>query len=462
MTTYDPTRYDAYLKSRLGAIAGILARRNLLRAMVQALWLAVAVFGAGLALSLWRGWPLTLRQYALSGLGIGLLYIVVDLLLNRVNTRYLARRLDERLGLHEQTATALDVAAQPGERSYVEGLLLHQAGDTLAQAEQRVRRLGWLPWREIETLVATLFLAAGLYFLTGMGTGLPSVTPRPLPGLPGAAKQNQPPAFQPQAPDPAANPTGGLSDAARRALEALASALGDQAATAATAEALREGDVAGAADALRRLADQVNGLSQEGRRDVAQALRRGAQATQADAPSLADQLRRSANGVERGGTQAQRSLEDLAAELERLGQSQPPPPGAQPGQAQAGQGQGQGQGPGQGQGQGQQGQGQGRQGQGQAQGQGQGAGQGTSQQKEGSDDRAGAEGVPVELAAQPDPSEPPTRRADPNAQTQGTASGGQFGQGGSPSSGAVQAGSDPLRYPWELRGVVQEYFTPSR
>ncbi|MCW5854162.1 MAG: hypothetical protein KIT87_29105, partial [Anaerolineae bacterium] len=327
------------------------------------------------------------------------------------------------------------------------------------------RRLGWLPWREVETLVATLFLAAGLYFLTGMGTGLPSVTPRPLPSLPGAAKQTQPPGFQPRAADQAAaNPTGGLSDGARRALEALAAALGDQAATAATAEALREGDVAGAADALRRLADQINGLSQEGRRDVAQALRRGAQATQADAPSLADQLRRSASGVDRGGTQAQRSLEDLAHELERLGQSQPPPPpGAQPGQAQAGQGQGQGQGQNQGQNPGQgQGQAQGQQGQGSGTGQGQGAGQGTSQQKEGSDDRLGAEGVPVELAAQPDPGEPPTRRADPNAQTRGTASGGQFGQGGSPAGGAVQAASDPLRYPWELRGVVQDYFTPSR
>ncbi|MCW5851670.1 MAG: hypothetical protein KIT87_16475, partial [Anaerolineae bacterium] len=229
MTTYDPTRYDVSLKSRLRAIAGILGRRHFLRALVQALWLAVAVFAAGLGLSLWRDWPLNLRQYALGGLGIGLLYVVIDLLLNRVNPRTLARRLDERFGLHEQTATALDIAAQPGERSYVEGLLLHQAGDTLTQAEQGVRRLGWLPWREVETLVATLFLAAGLYFLTGMGTGLPSVTPRPLPSLPGAAKQSQPPGFQPRAADQvAANPTGGLSDGARRALEALAAALGEQ------------------------------------------------------------------------------------------------------------------------------------------------------------------------------------------------------------------------------------------
>lgn len=459
---------DIHLKKRLASLAGILSRRATLRAIFQAFWLAVVVFIIGLGLVIWRGWPLDLRQFALAGAAIGGLYILIDLLLNRINLRRLAYLLDRRLNLHEQTATAVDVANRPGEKTYLDGLLIQQASVTLKQAENRVRRVGWIPWRELETLFATLLIAVGVYALIGLGVSLPGVTPRSLPALPNpAAKQTQPPRLVPQPGGPGdrqvAVPGPGLSDSVRRALEALAGALGDQATTAATAEALRQGDIPGAAEALRRLADQVNSLSPGARRDLSQALRRGEQATQRDAPSLSDQLRRSASGVERGGTQAQRGLEDLARELERLAQPGANQQAQAPGQGQpAGQGQGQNQGSGQQQGQ-QQGQAnQGQDGQGAGQGQGQGAGQGAGQQTEGTDDRAGAEGVPVELAAQPDPSEPTTRRADPEAQPKGVARGGQFGQGGAPGGATVEAAADPLRYPWDLRSVVQDYFTPTR
>lgn len=449
------------LDIRLDNVARELAARGLVRAVAQGAWLGLAAFAIVLGLAMWRSWPINLPLYVIGAASLAALYVAADLLLHRPSARRLAERLDARLDLHEQTSTAFEVARQATPPTYLESLLLDRANVTLADAERRVSRLGWIPWREVETLSALLLIILGIMAFLTLGRGLPSISARPLPSLTDATAKTatQPRAApRPGAGDQAASALpAAQSEALRRALSALAGALGDQAATAAAAEALRQGDAQGAADEMRRLADQADSLSQQARKDLGQALRRGAQAVQQDAPSLAEPLRRAANGVERGGAQAERGLDDLARELERLGQSQP----GQQAQAQPGQGQGQAQGQGQqgqGQGQGQQAQGQ----QAQGQGQGQGAGQGAGGGGKGADDRSGVEGVPVELAAQPDPSQPTTRRADPNAQPNGSASGGGFGQGGAPGGDAVNAPADPLRYPWDLRGVVQEYFTPTK
>lgn len=468
--------------------------RQGIRTLLRAAWLSACVWCIGLGGHLVWGWPLRydlLGALALAIIGIG----VVSLLRPKMSVREVARRLDRRFQLNEQLATAIEVIQTQPPPTMLSGRLMVEAGQTTVSLQRRISRRQKPPWSEVIALLALGFVVLGLLFLAGIGrinqeligAGLPPLPPLAQPQSPDQPAEEpftppqgqQPGGQQPGAPDSAQQGQPGATDP--QSMSAIADALRDQSATRPAADALDQGDTAGAAQQLRELADQAGQLSQQARSDLANELEGAADQLQQSNPELADQLRESASGLEQGGQEASEALDDLASAVEGLGQQ------GQQGQSGQGDQQGQQGQPGQGDQQGQVGQQgqpgqQGQLGQGDQQGQGQ-SGQGDQQSQSGQENpngqggagngagngvggeqrqaaqsgRLGVEGQPVELDAQ-GAGQNTNNPSEQTTVTEGTSSG--FTQGGESSDQTVRIGADPLRVPLDERDVVQEYFAP--
>lgn len=417
--------------------------RTLLRASVLALSLVCIAVGLNLAL----GWPLSWSWTA--SLALGCIAIGAVLVLRpRMPTREVARRLDQRFKLNEQLTTALEL----GPQAEGVGLYLHeQSRRTIAQIRRQVASRQRFPWSELALVLALALLLAGLILLTGLGSALPPLVADALPPLATAPDPDErfpeEPFQQPAGAQPGPGPGTALapSPADAAAAAAIADALRDQSVTRPAAEALDQGDLAGAAQSLRELADQASGLSDQARAELAQDLREAAGEIGQQNPGLAEQIAESAQGIAPTGESPAEAIESLADAIDQLGQgeAQGEGEGQQPGQGQA---QGEGQQPGEAQSQG-----------------GGGAGQSSlpGQQREGSGERLGVDGVPLELESEGEGDLPtggePT--GDETAPSGGTSPGGGFARG-SQSGERVEVGDDPLRIPADLRDVVQDYFSP--
>jgi hypothetical protein len=204
------------------------------------------------------------------------------------------------------------------------------------------------------------------------------------------------------------------------ALSALADALRDQGMTRQIAEALDQGNVASAADALRELADQMGEVSPATREALADALREAARTIQRSRPDLADQMRATADALQFGDSVAGAAgLEALADALER-----------QPGSSEsvASGGGGAGNAPG-------------------------------SQRREQPFRPSGVEGTPLELTTDGQGQLPTT--GTPSEQATGSQAGNSIIRSGEVGSGGpVQAADDPLQIPTDVRDVVRNYFSP--
>jgi hypothetical protein len=457
-----------------------------LRRVLRACWLGICLACIWLGGSLVWGWSVQLEWLAVLALacvGVALL----SLLQPRMRPREAARRLDRRFGLHEELATAVEVAASNPAPGTVAAQLVHQATRTSRGLRQRIRRNQRMPWVELLTLLAMLLVAIGLLVLSGIGVPGFGGQAAPLPPLPRAAdpadlfsepppppgegqqgtggemmpgagdemipgpgnqtgtgQQNGEPGQQgAQSGTESGEQTGGGDP---RTMQALADALRDQGATRPAADALDRGDAAGAAQELRELADQADQLSSASRSDLADNLREAARNIDRTDPQMAEQMRQSADDIEGNGGEAARGLEQLAAELDQMASGQGGNPGEQSGSQQ---GQGQQPGPGDGQGQGQPGQGEG-------EGQGSGAGNNSvGQQRPVQPERLGVDGRPVELEAEGGGQQ----AAEPNRPGTTVPGAGGGTAGGDPRNMGA-AGPDPLRIPLDERDVVQEYFNP--
>lgn len=448
------------LDTQLKRLADDRWARYSVRMMLRAVWCGLSVWCLGLGAHLLFGWPL--RFETLVALALGCVVIGALLLLRpRMSPHDAARRLDRRFGLNNQLATALEVDG----RGAPEGIAVHlldQSFRTVGRIRRYVNHHQRFPWSELGIVLALAVIGIGLLLMIGLDTlrlqPAEAVLP-PLAGVedpaqefppepftpPQSAEQAVPPEGGEQAQsDPAAN-AGTPQQAARQAaaLAELADALRDQSVTRPVAEALDQGDTAAAAQELRRLADQAGQLSQATREDLADALRDAAARIEPEAPDLAEQLRRNADGLQQGGQSAAQAFDELAQMMEQLG-----------GQGQSAQGQSD-------QVQDQAEQAQSDQGQ---QGQGGGAGNtalpGEQREQAQPAERLGVEGVPLELESEGDGRSP----ADGDAAEEraaGTGSGSFEVGEGTPDSTKVQTGEDPLRIPADLRDVVQEYFSPA-
>ena len=439
-----------------------------LRTLLRAAWLSVCIWCVGLGAQLLWGWQLragVVGALALAALGGGLAL----LLRQRLRPPQAARRLDGRFHLDEQLATAIEVAATDPPPGSVAARLVDEATHTAALLQRRISRRQRPPWNDVLTLALLGLVALGLMLLGG--GRLPDLPIAPLAIPPLAAPQDpaeqlpqEPPAEQPG--QPAADQPGAGEGGDPQIIQELADALRDQGATRPAAEALDQGDLAGAARELRELADQAGQLSDDTREGLAERLRDAADALRERDPGLAEQLDQSADQIERGGDSAAQGLDDLARAIEQLptGQGQPGEgeqpgqagPGEQPGQGDQGGQQGQGDQPGQaGQG------GEGDQPGGGSLGQGNGAGSGGSEGEQRADDdsgRLGVEGQPVPLDSA-EPGDVPAEADGPLEPGAGPARPG-FTEGDSADRQRVDVADDPLRVPMDERDVVQEYFQP--
>lgn len=438
------------------------ARRGV-RTLLRGAWFGASCYCIGLGGHLLWGWPLRLDilgVLALASVGVALML----LLRPRFTPAEAARRLDQRFHLHEQLATAVEVARSNPPPESIGGQLLAQAARTSGQLHDRIMQRQRPPWSEAITLAALGLVMLGLYVLIEIGQVAPLGPAVPLPPLTSASDPPPPFAEEPLAPGQQAQIGGpggeqaASGDAAgtqagagqpgatsQQTLEALADALRDQGATRPASEALDRGDVPGAAQELRELADQASQLSQASRNDLADALRGAARQIEQDDPALAEQLRQSAEGLERGGQDAAQALDDLARAIERLPGDQQNPAGqdSQAGQEPGGQA--------------------GQEGQGAPAGEGAAPGAqgdiGAGEQRQtAQSERLGVEGQPVQLEAEGE-GEIPTAPSDrPPTNASGAAG---FTQGDGGSDQRVETGPDPLHIPLDERDVVQEYFQQS-
>jgi len=322
-----------------------------------------------------------------------------------------ARRLDRRFGLHEQVSTALELR---GNQVGIAARLQAQVQESLDRVQNYVNRTRTPLWSEALTPVSLFFILIGLLVLATPPIP-PASTAEPLPDLIRPDPVAMPSDQQPTSPVsvPAASSDPGT-------LSTLADALRDQGMTRQIAEALDQGNVASAADALRGLADQMGEVSPATREALADALREAARTIQRSRPDLADQMRATADALQFGDSVAGAAgLEALADALER-----------QPGSSES-----------------------------VASGSG-GAGNASgSQRREQPFRPSGVEGTPLELTTDGQGQLPTT--GTPGEQTTNAQTGtpiirsGGFGNGG-----PVQAADDPLQIPTDVRDVVRNYFSP--
>jgi hypothetical protein len=446
--------------------------------LLRAAWLSVCIWCIALGGHMLWGWPLQVNIVGAAALAL-IGGAVVLLLRPRLAARAAANRLDRRFHLDEQLATAVEVAATNPPPGSIAARLVMESSHTAELLQRRIGRRQRPPWQDVLTLVALSLVAIGLWVISGVGFPNLAASPLPLPPLASAQDPAQQLPQEPQAPDQsgqtAPGETGqpGQSGVAAQngaagdpqAIQALADALRDQGATRPAAEALDRGDLAGAAQQLRELADQASQLSQSSRDDLANALEDAAQQIEGSDPQLADQLNQSADGLRQGEQDAAEALDDLARAIEQLPQAQPGQqaeqggqdgqPGEQAGQdGQPGEQAGSQAGPAGEQGQGEQ------QGQGEGNGTGAGSGSGGEQRQSQPNERLGVEGQAVPLESSGEGNIPAQSSDDKPPIPSGAAGNGGFTQGGTSSDQRVQVGDDPQRVPIDERDVVQGYFQP--
>jgi hypothetical protein len=438
---------------------GILAFRTL--------WLTLLVLDLWLGFRVLAHRELALRPFAL----VALLTVVLGaalIVLARPSRGQLARTLDRSYGLRERVATALEETQSEHRLGGVRALQVLEATRVTRNVSRSSAFRRRLPLREIFLAIVTAALGVILLamLLINRGGG-PVGAGNPLPGARSGGQAAGPQAGsgqqgqngqqgqqgqgqQGQGQQPGQN--GQPSAQGQHDLDTLAGALQDHAATRQAADRLANGDNAGAAQALREAGQNAGQLSPQERQDLAGDLREAA--GKVSDPKLAQDLKDLADKLTQPGANgAQGAFDQVANDIERVGQ------GDQTGQGQNGQN---GQ-------QGQSGQ-QGRQG-GAQPGGGTGSGSGASpqlpsqQQQQPAQGPAtpllGADGKPIELpkgnnnGPQINTQNPNNRgngQTDPNAAGAG---GGQLRQGT-----VGEAGVDPNQVPYDQRGTVQNYFTP--
>lgn len=445
-------------------------RRRLLNWLVRAAWLILLVPLGMMVAYMWHGWQFSPRQLVYTMIGVGLLVLLWAV--RPISLGTMARRLDHRLKLKNRLVTALEVVE--GQRSSAEQAgnpvvqrLLRETVETITGLRPQVRLFSPTFWLETRTLVAVAALLTGLIVLNTLRPRLPSTAAIDLPPAweePRAEDvlppdvQLGPPPFEPVVQPPPLSP-----EQAQAALEALADALRDQAATRAVADALDQGDIGGAANELRRLADRLDQLSEEAQAEIGQALQEAAENIGENAPGLTEPLEAGSEALSQGdGLSAGAALEALAEALEALGEAAPDQiaqqegeePGEQPADTAAepqAEEEGEAAEPGEEQSAEPE--------EGDNSGGGEGAGDGDGSGQPTEEERLAGEGDPLELESDSDIEDRVLQPAELEAgASDRVTQDSPFAR--QPANLPGDLGPDPLAYPWEKRDIIRSYFTP--
>ena len=428
-------------------------RRRFVQGLIRTLWLTLLVPTIVLAGYLWFGWQVAWYEW----LSVAFFVAVISLAwaMRPIRLKKMTRRLDGLLGAQAKLVTAYEVSQAPGYNpNPVADQLVQDAVNLSVSARQQIRTLNRGFWLEMNALIAVAGILGALFMFDALTANIPNATPIDLPPLgqePGAEDidplnaQLRPPPFQPPP----------LSAAqVQAALDALAEALRDQAVTRAAAEAIDQGDLAGAAEELRRVADQLEGLSEEAREELGESMQGAADGMGGDVPGFTGPLQSGSQALDSDNLPgAAQALEELAETLDGLdGQTELGEAGTQPGEENG-------------------------EAAGDSQGEenseessedetGAGDGAGEGEDGEGNDglgeetERMPIDGEPLELEDESDVEERVLQPGELDAEA------GDERTEDSPfarqplNASGEELGPDPLTYPWQQRDVVRKYFTP--
>jgi hypothetical protein len=188
--------------------------------------------------------------------------------LRPIRPKKMVHRLDKLLGLRAQLITAFEASQlQPQPDNLVVGQLLENSVDLSVKLRRQISLIDRSFWLEMHTLIGVAAVLGALLIFDALTPRIPeaNLVDLPSPGQEPQADEVVPP--DPQLAPPLQEQLQSMSQAQlQAALDALAEALRDQAVTRAAAEALDRGDIGRAAQELRRLADQLGELSEEGAR----------------------------------------------------------------------------------------------------------------------------------------------------------------------------------------------------
>lgn len=432
----------------LRRLRGAFWRRRAARGLVRSLWLALLAPTVVMAGYLWFGWQVAWFNWLTVGALVGggaLLWA-----LRPIRLKKMAHRLDEVLGARARLITAFEVSqAASTAPNPVADQLVRDAVNLSVTARRQVATFNRSFWLEVQALVAVAAMLGALLGIDALSANLPQATPVDLPAPLAEPRADElmppdarlmPPPFQPPAMSPAQT---------QAALQALAEALRDQAVSRGVAQAIDQGDLAGAAEALRRLADQLTGLSEEARQELGQALQQAREAVGGDAPGFSGPLQQGSEALQSGDVPAAgQALDELAETLEGItttpqpgAEGQPPSTETEPAPGEGDQPAGEQAGAGDGAGAGEEGQGE----------------QGLAAETE----RLPIDGEPLELEATTDLEDRVLQPAELDAES-GAARTSDSPFARQPlNAGGDDLGADPLSYPWEQREVIKRYFTPS-
>ncbi len=428
-------------------------RRRVARWLIRTAWLALLVPTIFLAGYLWLGWQVEWTYWVYPMLAI--VFISFLWALRPIRLKTMVHRLDRNLGLRARLITGYEMSHLPSaspvvNNPVVQGLFQETVVLT-ATLRRRVHAFNPSLWLEMQALIAVAALFCGLVMLDTLQPRLPKATPVALPEAwqePTAEEVLQPePVLMP--PPFLQQPQALSQEQLQGALQALADALRDPAVTRSIAEALDRGDLAGAAEGLRRLADQLGELSDQAQSELSEALGEAADRIGGEAPDLTEPLEAGSQALgEADLRQAAGSLEALADALEALEEApqetaQTPPQGEGEGQPEADSAEepAQPEEPSDGAGS----------------GEGEGEGEGGDQPTE--EERLAVEGQPLELESDPELEERVLQPAELDAEGEGRTSDSPFAR--QPLNAAAgDLGPDPLVYPWDKREVIRSYFTP--
>lgn len=449
------TDRQALLRS-LDRLRDTLWRRRLLYWTIRAMWLALLVPTVVMAGYLWLGWHVPWQLWVTIMLLVAFVSAVWSI--RPINLSKMTRRLDRVAGLQTQLVTALEVSYAADAPAYAENpvadQLVYDAVDASVDLRRQIKLLGRSFWLEMNMLIGIAALLGALLLLDAFGPNLPSAAPVDLP----------PPAEEPKAeeiitPDPVLMPPpqemlqSMSQEQIQEALQELADALRDQGASRAVAEGIDRGDVEGAAEEMRRLADRLGELSEEARGGLGESLQEAADNIGGEAPPFTEPLQRGNSSLQNGDIPgAAQSLEDLAEVLDEIAESQTePPPSEAEGEAEndsesdSGESQNDEQG-------------------------GEQSGGGDGEGNEGNEgdqplgeeeERLPIDGDPLELESEFDLEDRVLQPSELDAQTDGDerTSDSPFARQPLNASGD-ELGPDPLSYPWDKRDIIRQYFTP--
>jgi hypothetical protein len=437
---------DAPFLRALHRLRAAFWRRRVAYWVIRTVWVALLVPSVFMAGYLWLGWQVRWQVWFYPMLALSLLSIFWAM--RPISLKRVVHRLDRRLGLRTQLITAFEVSqADPFADNLVVQRLLQSAVGQVVDLRRRVRLFNRSLWLEVQALIGVSTLLGAMLLLDALNPSAPNATPVSLP-----TPLTEPSADQVIPPDPRLFPppfspemqvqqsAGGV----QAALEALADALRDQAITRAAAEAIDQGDLPAAAEALRRLADQLGDVSAGARQQLGESLAEAGAATGPDVPGLTGPLAAGSRALAQEDVPAaQEALEALAEALEALAQqpqaaaqapeeaqepaAEPQPASPEDGQAQAGAGAGEG--------------------------------QGENGSQPGEAERLAVEGEPLELESDPSLEDRVLQPAELGAEAgDRTTQDSPFARGSANAAGEL--GPDPLTYPWDKREMIKRYFTP--